>query len=443
MSSSTHMPKTSAAQAINFLKHWDRRQRLRRLGKAFPKDQIPILLLEGVSETAAEMLAAAGYRNVKQVSSALKGTELSSALREARILGIRSRTRLTADFLEGAENLIAVGCFSVGTNQVDLEAARILGIPVFNAPFANTRSVAELTIAEIVMLVRGIFPKSTAAHGREWRKSAFDAHEIRGKTLGIVGYGNIGSQLALLAEGLGMRVCFYDHTDKLRHGNVEPVESLLDLLGRVDVVSLHLPETPQTSGMFGEQEIRTMRPGAYLINNARGSLVDLDALSEALIDGHLRGAALDVFPAEPSSNDEEFHCPLQGLNNVILTPHVAGSTQEAQERIGTEIARKLIEYIGIGSTTGAVNFPQLQLPINPSATRFIQVQRNIPGELKRLNDVLAYHDLNIAAQHLETDSEIGYVVVDVTGKFSNVDAILAEIRDLEGSIRVRMLHQPA
>jgi D-3-phosphoglycerate dehydrogenase len=410
------MPKIPAAHAIRFLKHWDRRQRSRKYGKAFPKDQIPILLLEGVSDTAAESLKAAGYSNIKQVSSALKGTALANALKEARILGIRSRTRLTADFLERAENLIAVGCFSVGTNQVDLEAARILGIPVFNAPFSNTRSVAELTIAEIIMLVRGIFPKSVAAHGCEWRKSALDAHEIRGKTLGIVGYGSIGSQLALLAEGLGMRVCFYDHTDKLRHGNVEPAENLLDLLGRVDVVSLHLPETPQTRGMFGEQEIRAMRPGAFLINNARGSLVDLDALAEALIDGHLRGAALDVFPAEPSSNDEEFHCPLQGLHNVILTPHVAGSTKEAQERIGTEIARKLIEYIGIGSTTGAVNFPQLQLPINPSATRFIQVQRNIPGELKRLNDVLAYH--------------------------ANADAILAEIRDLEGSIRVRMLHQP-
>ncbi len=416
---------------------------MRRHGIACPNDQTPILLLERISETAVESLKSAGYVNIKEISSALKGTALTNALKEARILGIRSRTRLTADCLEKEKDLIAVGCFSVGTNQVDLEAARIFGIPVFNAPFSNTRSVAELTIAEIIMLVRGIFPRSAAAHGCEWRKSTLDAHEIRGKTLGIVGYGNIGSQLALLAEGMGMHVCFYDHTDKLRHGNVEPVENLLDLLGRVDVVSLHLPETPQTRGMIGEREIRAMRHGAYLINNARGSLVDLDALAAALIDGHLRGAALDVFPAEPSSNYEEFHCPLQGRHNVILTPHIAGSTEEAQERIGREVARKLIDYIGIGSTTGAVNFPQLQLPINPSVTRFIQVQRNIPGELKQLNDVLAFHDLNIVAQHLETDSEIGYVVVDVTGKVPNADAILAEIRDLEGTIRVRMLHQTA
>lgn len=442
MSSSTSLPKSPGAHAVRFLKLWDRRRRLRWNGKAVPKDQIPILLLENISDTAVQALKSAGYTNVKQISAALKGAELTEALKEARIIGIRSRTKLTAECLEQAENLIAVGCFSVGTNQVDLEAARILGIPVFNAPFSNTRSVAELTIAEIVMLFRGIFPKSTAAHGCEWRKSAADSHEVRGKTLGIVGYGNIGSQLALLAEAMGMRVRFYDQTDKLRHGNVEPTESLRELLGQADVVSLHLPETTETRGIIGEEEIRAMKPGAYLINNGRGSLLDLDALTSALIDGHLRGAAVDVFPVEPASNDEDFHSPLQGLHNVILTPHVAGSTQEAQERIGTEVARKMVEYFGIGSTIGAVNFPQVQLPINPSATRFIQVQRNIPGELKRFNDVLAFHELHIAAQHLQTDGNIGYVVVDATGKIPNADDIMAEIRDLEGTIRVRMLHQP-
>ncbi len=441
MMSSARIPKALTAHAARTLKFLDRRRQSRGHGAACANEGIPVLLLENIAETAVETLKFAGFSNLRHVSSALKGTDLSEALEESRILGIRSRTKLTADCFERAEDLIAVGCFSVGTNQVDLEAARTLGIPVFNAPFSNTRSVAELTIAEIVMLFRGITSKSMAAHGSEWRKSAVNSHEIRGKTLGIVGYGNIGSQLALLAEGMGMHVCFYDHTDKLRHGNVVPVESLLELLGRVDVVSLHLPETPHTRGIMGKREISAMKPGSYLINNARGSLVDLDALADALIDGHLRGAALDVFPVEPASNSERFFCQLQGLENVILTPHVAGSTEEAQERIGIEVARKLIDYIRIGSTTGAVNFPQIQLPMNPSATRLIQIHRNIPGELKQLNDILAFHDLQITAQHLETDSEIGYVVVDVTGNVSNPDAILAAIRDLEGTIRVRMLRQ--
>ncbi len=443
MSNPIRMPGTPSAHAARFLKHWDRRRLLRWSGKSFAKDKIPVLLLEGISPTAVEVLRAAGYANITQVSSALNGAELTKAVKEARILGIRSRTKLTEACLEAAENLIAVGCFSVGTNQVDLMAARMLGIPVFNAPFSNTRSVAELTIAEIVMLFRGIFAKSTAAHRGEWGKSAVDAHEIRGKTLGIVGYGNIGSQVAQLAEAMGMRVRYYDQTDKLRHGNVEPTESLTKLLGQVDVVSLHVPDTPQTRDIMGEEEIRAMKSGAFLINNARGSLVDLDALATALKDGHLRGAAMDVFPAEPASNDENFHSPLQGLHNVILTPHVAGSTQEAQERIGSEVARKLVEYFGVGSTTGTVNFPQVQLPINPSATRFIQVQRNLPGEMKRLNDVFALHEVNIVAQHMQADSEIGYVVVDAIGKIPNTDDIMAEIRDLEGTIRVRMLHQPA
>jgi D-3-phosphoglycerate dehydrogenase len=336
---------------------------------------------------------------------------------------------------------MAIGCFSVGTSQVDLVAARAAGIPVFNAPFSNTRSVAELTIAEIVMLLRRVFPKSVAAHSARWDKTAVASYEIRGKTLGIVGYGNIGSQVAVLAEAMGMRVIYFDNTDKLRHGNVEPVDHLRHLLGRADIVTLHVPETVQTKGMIGEAEIRAMKKGAYLINNSRGSVVDLDALARALKDGHLRGAAVDVFPIEPSSNSGAFKSPLQGIENVILTPHVGGSTEEAQERIGVEVARKFVDYIDFGSTVGAVNFPQVQAPMSRDVVRFIQVQRNLPGELKRLNDVFAHREINIAAQHYQTDGEIGYAVLDADGNIGDADIILSEIRALEGTIRARVLNK--
>jgi D-3-phosphoglycerate dehydrogenase len=404
-----------------------------------PKDQIRIVLLEGIADTAVNALTTAGFTNVEQVAGALDGPALIDALKDARIVGIRSRTKLTEEMLSHAGNLIAIGCFSVGTNQVDLRAARGAGIPVFNAPFSNTRSVAELTIAEIIMLFRGIIPKSTAAHVGQWRKTANGAREVRGKVLGVVGYGNIGSQLALLAEAMGMRVRYFDHTDKLQHGNVEGEEHLHDLLGMSDVISLHVPDTPDTRSIIGEAEIRAMKPGAFLINNARGSLVDLEALAAALKDGHLGGAAIDVFPVEPSSNDAEFLSPLRGLDNVILTPHVGGSTEEAQRRIGAEVARKFVDYIDVGSTTGAVDFPQVQLPITRSVTRFIQVQRNLPGELKRLNDVFASRSINIVAQHYQTDGEIGYVVLDAGGDIADADAVLAEIRGLEGTIRTRIV----
>ena len=313
-----------------------------------PKEKIKILLLEGISDTAVNTLTGAGYTNVDRRTKALDGAELREALKGVSMLGIRSRTRLTAQALDGMRSIVAIGCFSVGTNQVDLDAARRMGIPVFNAPFSNTRSVAELTIAEIVMLYRRIFPKSVGAHGGGWEKSAEGSHEIRGKTLGIVGYGNIGSQLAVLAEAMGMRVIYYDRTDKLRHGNTEPTETLEELLAASDIVSLHVPETPETKGMIGEAQFRAMKPGAYFINNARGTVYDVEALSRALKDRHLAGAAVDVFPAEPASNAERFMSALQGLDNVILTPHVGGSTQEAQERIGSEVARKLVEYSDVG-----------------------------------------------------------------------------------------------
>jgi D-3-phosphoglycerate dehydrogenase / 2-oxoglutarate reductase len=407
------------------------------------KDKIKILLLEGISDTAVNALTAAGYTNVDRRMTALDGADLRAALQGVSMLGIRSRTQLSAAAIDGVRSLVAVGCFSVGTNQVDLAAARTMGIPVFNAPFSNTRSVAELTMAEIVMLLRRIFPKSQAAHRGGWDKSAVGSTEVRGKTLGIVGYGNIGSQLSTIAEALGMRVIFYDHTDKLRHGNVEPTDTLVELLNRSDVVTLHVPETPATQGMIAAPQIAAMKKGACLINNSRGTVVDLEALAAAIKRGHIAGAAIDVFPVEPSSNKEPFVSPLQGLGNVILTPHVGGSTEEAQERIGAEVARKFVEYSDVGSTTGAVNFPQVQLSPRPAGTRFIQVQRNLPGELGRLNRVFAEHKVNIAAQSYQTDGDLGYVVLDAEGAVADAAEILQRIRGLDGTIRARILHRRA
>ena len=404
------------------------------------KDKIRVLLLEGVNDSAIDLIRSAGYTNLTHLKTALDQAALAEALQGVHLLGIRSRTQLTRPILSAANRLISIGCFSVGTNQVDLDAARQAGIPVFNAPFSNTRSVAELVMGEIVMLLRRIFPKSNAAHAGQWDKSAVSSHEVRGKILGIVGYGNIGSQLSNLAEAMGMRVIFYDQTDKLRHGNTEPADSLNALLAHSDVVSLHVPETPATHGMMGAAQIAAMKPGAYLINNSRGTVVDLEALAVALRSGRLRGAAVDVFPVEPASNKEPFHSPLQGLDNVILTPHVGGSTEEAQERIGTEVARKLIDYSDVGTTVGAVNFPQVQLPARPTGTRYIHVHRNVPGMLGHLNQVFSRRDLNITAQYLQTDGEIGYVVIEAEGSPEQSRETLDEIRALEGTIRARLLY---
>jgi len=406
---------------------------------SLPKDKIKVLLLEGISDTAVASLNAAGYSNVDRLTTALDGEDLIKALDGVRLLGIRSRSQVTEEIVKATNTLIAVGCFSVGTNQINLDAARAKGIPVFNAPFSNTRSVAELTIAEIVMLFRRTFPRSMAAHQGKWEKSAARSNEIRGKTLGIVGYGNIGTQLAVLAEAMGLRVIYYDHTDKLRHGNVEPTDSLDELLAAADVVSLHVPQTPATRGMIGAAEIARMKRGAFLINNSRGTVVDIEAAAKALESGHLGGVAIDVFPAEPSSNAEAFTSPLQGLDNVILTPHVGGSTAEAQERIGEEVSKKLIEYSDVGSTMGAVNFPEVQLTRGHVGTRFIQVQRNLPGELGRLNDVFAANGVNITAQHYETAGDIGYAVLDADMNIDDADKVVADIRALDGTIRARRL----
>lgn len=407
---------------------------------SLPRDRISVLLLEGISQTAVDLMTAAGYTNLVHLPKALEGAALREAVAGVHMIGIRSRTQLSEEVFEAADKLMAVGCFSVGTNQVDLGAARKRGIPVFNAPFSNTRSVAELTIGEIVMLLRRIPDRSRSAHQGGWDKSADGSFEVRGKTLGIIGYGNIGSQLSNLAESMGMRVIFYDQTDKLRHGNTEPAESLHALLAASDVVTMHVPETPATFNMIGEAEVRAMKRGAYFINNARGTVVDLEAVARALQDGHLAGAAVDVFPKEPKSNAEKFVSPLQGLANVILTPHIGGSTEEAQERIGSEVARKLADYSDIGSTAGAVNFPQVQLPTRPNGTRFIHVHENRPGMLNKLNNLISDRGLNIGSEYLQTEGEIGYVVIEAEGARDFADDILEAMRAIPGTIRARLLY---
>jgi len=408
---------------------------------SLPKDKIKILLLEGVHQSAADLLRSNGYENVTRLTKALDGAELREALHGVHMVGIRSRTKLKEEVFEAADRLFAVGCFCIGTNQVSLPSARIRGIPVFNAPFSNTRSVAELTIGEIVMLMRRIFPRSVDAHQGGWDKSATNSTEVRGKTLGIVGYGNIGSQLSNLAEAMGMRVVYYDIVDKLSHGNAETCATLNDLLAVSDVVSLHVPETPLTKNMFGEEQFAAMKQGAYFINNARGTVVDIDALAKALRDKRLLGAAVDVFPKEPAANGEKFVSPLQGMDNVIITPHIGGSTEEAQERIGTEVARKLIDYSDIGSTLGAVNFPEVQLPPRPQGTRYMHVHRNVPGMLRRLNDIFAARGMNIASQFLQTDGDVGYVVIEADGTREDCEQVLDEIRALEGTIRARIIYE--
>lgn len=410
-------------------------------GLSRPKNQIRWLLLEGISPTARAVLEKAGYTNVEVLPGALEKDALIEKMQDVQILGIRSRTQVTEEVLEAAKSLVAVGCFSVGTNQVDLTGTLNRGIPVFNAPFSNTRSVAELTIAEIVMLLRGVFTKSAAAHEGRWLKTAAGSHEIRGKVLGIVGYGNIGTQLSNLAEAMGMRVIYYDMVDKLQHGNVSPAESLDALLAQADVVSLHVPDTPETRNMFRAEQIAKMKKGAFLINNARGNVIDIDALAKALRSGHLAGAAIDVFPVEPKSNKDEFTSPLRGIDNVILTPHVGGSTEEAQARIGEEVSKRLVEYSDVGSTIGAVEFPQVQLPKGTDATRFIQVHHNAPGAMRTLNDLFTRHNLNIHAQFMQSHLDIGYVVLDVDSPVEDPVRILEEIRALPNTIRARLLNR--
>ena len=396
-----------------------------------------VVLLEGVHDRAVENFVRHGYTAIERHRKALTGDELKQAIAGAHFVGIRSRTRLTADALGGARKLMAVGAFCIGTNQVDVDAAMMRGIPVFNAPFSNTRSVAELVLAEIVFLMRGIPAKNALLHRGVWAKAVDEAREVRGKTLGIVGYGNIGSQLSVMAEALGMDVSFYDVVTKLPLGNARMVPTLEELLSRSDVVTFHVPETPLTRGMMGREQFALLKPGALLINASRGTVVDIDAAAEALESGVLGGAAFDVFPIEPEGNDEEFLTPLRRFENVILTPHIAGSTIEAQANIGTEVSEKLVRYSDNGSTLSAVNFPEVALPAHPGSHRLLHIHHNVPGVLSRINSVFSKNHINIAGEYLMTNAKIGYVVIDVEAESSRI--ALKALSDIEGTIRTRIL----
>ena len=407
---------------------------------SFPKQDIRVLLLEGVSQTAVDSFHAAGYSQIEYHSKALPEDELKARLAEAHIVGLRSRTQLTAEVLAQARRLIAVGCFCIGTNQVDLDAAQEAGIPVFNAPYSNTRSVAELVVAQAVMLARGIPQKNAQCHRGGWSKSAAGSHEVRGKTLGIIGYGHIGTQVGVLAEALGMRVLFHDIETKLALGNAQPAAGLDDLLARADIVTLHVPQTAATQWMIGAAQIAKMPPGAHLINAARGTVVVIEALEAALRSGHLAGAAVDVFPVEPKANDDEFQSPLRGLDNVILTPHVGGSTLEAQDNIGVEVAAKLVRYSDNGSTLSAVNFPEVTLPEHPGSLRLLHIHRNVPGVLSRINEVFSQAALNIDGQYLRTDPKVGYVVIDVAADEARASALKDALAAIPGTLRTRVLY---
>lgn len=401
------------------------------------KDKIKILLLEGVHQSALNTLKVNGYTNIEYLKTSLPENELIEKIKDVHFIGIRSRTNLNENVLAAAEKLVGIGCFCIGTNQVDTDAAKTRGIPVFNAPFSNTRSVAELVLGEILLLLRGIPEKNAKAHRGDWLKSASGSYEARGKTLGIIGYGHIGTQLSIMAENIGMNVQFYDIEDKLVLGNSVQVD-LDTLLSTSDVVTLHVPETPQTKDMIGEQEIRLMRPGSILINASRGTVVDIDALAEAIRSKKLAGAAIDVFPVEPKSNNERFISPLQELDNVILTPHIGGSTQEAQMNIGQEVANKIAKYSDNGSTLSAVNFPEVSLPNHMGKSRLLHIHENAPGVLTKINEAFAHNGINISAQYLQTDEKIGYVVIDVDSQ--DADAALNEVEKIEGTIRARLLH---
>jgi D-3-phosphoglycerate dehydrogenase len=404
---------------------------------SYPLHKIKVVLLEGVHALAEESLAGAGYQ-VERHAGALEGDDLVAVAGDAHLLGIRSKTRLTPAFFEAASRLWGVGCFCIGTNQVALESAADAGVAVFNAPFANTRSVAEMTIAEIIGLARGVFEASHDLRAGRWRKTAAGRHEVRGRTLGIVGYGHIGSQVSVLAEAMGMRVCFFDIAHRLPLGNAEPVDSLDDLLARADVVTLHVPGTARTRGLISAERISQMRPGSLLINNARGDVVDLDALAAALRTGRIGGAAVDVFPSEPTGDTDAFESPLTGAPNVVLTPHIGGSTEEAQRSIALEVAGKLARYMNNGSTLGSVNLPEVDLPtLRGGAHRILHYHRNVPGVLSKLHTMIADLGVNITAEHLQSNARFGYVILDVEeARGEEIKQGLAKIPE---TVRVRTL----
>ncbi len=403
-----------------------------------PREKLRFVLLEGIHPSAVETLRAHGYTNVETFRQSLSGDELVRAIERAHFVGIRSRTHLTEEVIARAPRLSAIGCFCIGTNQVDLDAAARRGIPVFNAPYSNTRSVAELVLGEIIMLMRGIPAKNAKLHRNGWEKSAANSYEVRGKTLGVVGYGHIGTQIGILAEQLGMSVLFHDIEKKLPLGNARQAASLDALLTESDVVTLLVPATPATKNMITAVQLAKMKRGSHLINASRGNVVDIDALAAALASEHLHGAAIDVFPIEPTGNEGVFESPLTRFDNVILTPHIGGSTSEAQANIGGEVAAKLLRYSDNGSTVTAVNFPEVSLPEHTGKSRLLHVHRNVPGIIARINERFSRAGINIAAQYLQTDARLGYVVIDVDASASQV--ALDEIGSIEGTIRCRILY---
>ncbi|HEY9064916.1 MAG TPA: phosphoglycerate dehydrogenase [Burkholderiaceae bacterium] len=405
---------------------------------SLPKDKLKFVLLEGIHASAVDALKADGYTQVVTHPKALSGNALIEQIADAHFLGIRSRTQLPAEVLEQAPKLAAIGAFCIGTNQIDLRAAMLRGVPVFNAPFSNTRSVAELVLAEIIMLLRGIPHKNAVLHRNGWVKSAARSYEVRGKTLGIVGYGHIGTQIGVLAEQLGMTVAFFDIETKLPLGNARQIDTLPELLETADVVTLHVPETPATQNMMGAAELARMKPGSHLINASRGTVVDIDALAAALEREHLHGAAIDVFPAEPQGNDATFESPLTRFDNVLLTPHIGGSTAEAQVNIGREVAAKLIRYSNNGSTASAVNFPEVTLPEHTGRSRVLHIHRNVPGVMARINERFSDAGINIDAQYLRTNEDVGYVVTDVDTTSQRI--ALDDLCAIPGTIRCRVLY---
>lgn len=401
------------------------------------KRKIKFLLLEAVHSSAVDRLKKAGYENIELLKTSLEGDELAEKIANVHFLGIRSRTQLSESVFQAARKLQAVGCFCIGTNQVDLHAALIRGIPIFNAPFSNTRSVAELIIGQAILLLRGIPEKNALLHRGVWQKAAHGSFEVRGKKLGIIGYGNIGSQLSVLAESMGMKVYLYDVVTKLPLGNAMQLDSLQELMSECDVVSLHVPENPETKEMISAEQLSWMKPGSVLINASRGSVVDIGALADSLEQSRIAGAAIDVFPVEPKSNDEEFISPLRKFDNCIITPHVGGSTMEAQENIGIEVSEKLIKYSDNGSSFASVNFPEVTLPAHTGKHRLLHIHKNTPGIMTEINGVFSDTGINISSQYLQTNEQVGYVVIDIDEQYSKL--ALEKLNHIDGTIRCRVL----
>ena len=405
---------------------------------SYPKDRIKLLFLENISDKAVQYFKQQGYADVKKVAGALSEEELIKVIKDVHILGIRSKTFISKKVLDSAKKLQAIGCFCIGVNQVDLKACKQKGIAVYNAPYSNTRSVAELVIGASILLIRRILDKNKAAHNGIWNKEAKGSFELRGKTMGIIGYGNIGTQLSVMAEAMGMRVQFYDIETKLPLGNAQARKSIKEIVSSSDIISLHVPETNQTKNLINKAVLKQFKSGSILVNYARGEVVDLDALAEAIKEKHIAGAAIDVFPVEPEKNGDPFTTPLQGLSNVLLTPHIGGSTEEAQENIGEDVSIKLYQYLERGVSNGSHTIPSLSLPPVDGAHRILHIHKNVPGVLGAINTLLSKNKINIVGQYLKTNDEIGYVVLDVDSKLSK--QAMALLKEVKETIKVRMLY---